>query len=102
MDTFLHHGTFESFAARSGLRRGLDLSLVLLRLPTRMDNYAYSHGLETVRDLVRLDPATLLRVRNLGRVSLQQTRDVLERLLGRTWEAVRDELTMTETPRLHG
>lgn len=79
----------------------LELSLCRLRLPTRMDNYAYSHGLETVGDLARLDPASLVRVRNLGRVSIKQTRAVLERLFGRSWESVREELCRFEGERLH-
>lgn len=102
MDTFLPPSSFESFSARPSIPSGLDLSLGLLRLPTRMDNYAYSQGLETVRDLVRLDPAMLASVRNLGRVSMRQTREVLERLLGRTWEAARAELTRLEGVRFDG
>lgn len=100
MDSTPPHGSRESSEPRTFSRSTLDLSLAFLRLPARMDNYAYSHGLETLYDLIKLDPATLLKVRNLGRVSLQQTRAAVERVLGRPWEVAREELSRLEAAAL--
>jgi hypothetical protein len=57
-----------------------------------MDYYSIDHGLVTVRDLVALAPGDLLREKNMGKRTLADTRAVLERFLGTTWEQAHDEL----------
>jgi Sigma-70, region 4 len=57
-----------------------------LQLPARMVNFAAEHKLGTLADIAKLHPAALLLERNLGRGTIAKTREVLEPILGTTWE----------------
>jgi hypothetical protein len=63
-----------------------DLALADLDLPTRMAYWVHRKGLTTLRELARFTPAALLAEWNLGRLSIKQTRAVLEPHFGCSWE----------------
>lgn len=64
----------------------LDRKLLELDLPTRAANWAERQGIETVRELVAWDPVAFANERNVGRRTVRETRELLEALLGCTWE----------------
>lgn len=64
----------------------LNEPLDTLALPTRMLTVATRLGLATVGDLARRHPAGLLLEKNLGRSTIKETREALERALGMRWE----------------
>lgn len=68
-------------------------SIDTLSLPTRMANATARLGLSTVGDLARRHPTSLLLERNLGRTTVADTREVLERAIGMRWEDATAELT---------
>ena len=68
-------------------------SIDTLSLPTRMANATARLGLFTVGDLARRHPTSLLLERNLGRTTVAETREVLERTIGMRWEDATAELT---------
>jgi hypothetical protein len=57
-------------------------------LPTRMRNWADAHGVETLGALARIPPDELMGQRNLGRLTIHQTRKIIEARLGVRWEDV--------------
>ncbi len=67
--------------------------ITTLSLPTRMANATARLGLATVGDLARRHPTSLLLERNLGRTTVADTREVLERAIGMRWEDATAELT---------
>ncbi|HEY5375686.1 MAG TPA: DNA-directed RNA polymerase subunit alpha C-terminal domain-containing protein, partial [Polyangiaceae bacterium] len=65
----------------------LDRALQSLPLPTRTLNWAARNEISSVRELVAWKPETFENEKNIGRGTIQETREVLESLLGCTWEA---------------
>lgn len=51
-----------------------------LELSTRLYNCLFYAGLERIRDIVRKTPSELLRIRNLGRKSLKEIMDLLDKM----------------------
>lgn len=79
----------EADATSPDLSRVLATPLLdLLDLPPRISSFAYAEGLETIGDLARIPPSTLLAGRNLGRTSVGITRRLLEERMGVAWEDV--------------
>jgi hypothetical protein len=76
-------------ASSADLRTVLSTPLLdLLDLPARVAAFAYAAGLETIGDLARIPPETLLGERNLGRTSIAITRRLLEERMGVAWEEI--------------
>ncbi len=78
-------------------------SLESLPLPTRMATVARRLDLHTVGDLARRHPSALLLEKNLGRSTIRETREVIERVIGMRWEDasmldVSDDDDFDETP----
>jgi len=90
-------GDFEGSKAEAGLddalRSRLDLELRALGFPTRLVNWARRKKLTRVSELVRFRPAELRAEPNLGRTTIAQTRRVLERTFGSTWEELHTALS---------
>lgn len=63
--------------------------LLDLEFPTRTLNWAARKGIVTVGELVAIDPELFAQERNVGRLTVRQTRAALEEALGRTWEQAR-------------
>jgi Sigma-70, region 4/Bacterial RNA polymerase, alpha chain C terminal domain len=63
----------------------------LLRLPTRMANWAARNGIATIGQLVALRPERLLHEPNLGKLTVEQTARLIETRLGRPWESFASE-----------
>src|SRR5262249_37474052 len=57
-----------------------------LLLPTRMYNWARKHGVTSLAQLAAIRPGHLVGQPNIGRRTLRQTRNVIERTLGVRWE----------------
>lgn len=64
----------------------LEQELEALEFPTRALNWAARKGIRTIGDLVAWDPAEFASERNVGRLTLRQTRAALEEALGTSWE----------------
>lgn len=62
------------------------------RLPTRMLNWLQRNRVETVEELIALDPQALLKEKNLGRKSVADTAAVIEAKLGASWQQLRGNL----------
>jgi DNA-directed RNA polymerase subunit alpha len=62
------------------LQRKLDMTIEELDLTVRAQNCLESENIQTVRDLITRSEAQLLAVRNLGKTSLQDIKEKLERL----------------------
>ncbi|MEN9580525.1 MAG: hypothetical protein RJA70_3534, partial [Pseudomonadota bacterium] len=65
----------------------LDRELQMLPLPTRALNWAARRGVATVRELVTWRPEAFEQEKNVGRGTVLETREVIESLLGYSWEA---------------
>jgi hypothetical protein len=78
-------------------RSPLDGAIYTLELPTRALNWAERRHITTVRDLVAWDPEDFAKERNVGRRTVRETRELLEALLGCTWEAARAALRSGQT-----
>jgi hypothetical protein len=63
-----------------------DVDLDAVVVPARISYYAYSKGIQTLRELARIPPEKLLAKPHLGRLTIAQTRAVIERRLGAAWE----------------
>lgn len=89
-------GDFEPSRTAAGfdeaLRSRLDVELRALGFPTRLVNWARRKSLTRVSELVRFRPAELRAEPNLGRTTIAQTRIVLERTFGSTWEELHDAI----------
>jgi mRNA-degrading endonuclease RelE of RelBE toxin-antitoxin system len=59
--------------------------LFQLPFPTRLLNWADARGVLTVQQLLRFTPDALLAERNLGRKTVTETRELVEKLLDRAW-----------------
>src|SRR5690606_34379112 len=57
-----------------------------LEFPTRALNWADRNGVTTIAELVAWDPALFARERNVGRLTLRQTRAAVEEAVGMSWE----------------
>lgn len=64
----------------------LDKKLEDLDLPTRAANWAYRKEIDTVRELVGWHPDVFENERNVGRRTVRETRELIETLLGCSWE----------------
>ncbi|RYZ09241.1 MAG: hypothetical protein EOO73_05630 [Myxococcales bacterium] len=64
----------------------LDRDVQSLPLPTRALNWAARREVATVRDLIAWLPEALESEKNVGRRTVRETREVLEALLGHSWE----------------
>jgi superfamily I DNA/RNA helicase len=64
----------------------LATQLSSIDLPTRMQNFVELVGIETLGELVRRSPQDLMQERNLGRKTIKDTRALVERLTGSSWE----------------
>jgi hypothetical protein len=64
----------------------LDRGVQTLALPTRALNWAARSEITTVRDLVAWLPDAIEAEKNVGRRTVRETREVLEALLGHSWE----------------
>lgn len=64
----------------------LDRDLQTLPLPTRTLNWAARHEVAIVRQLVAWHPEAFEQEKNVGRSTVRETREVLESLLGHSWE----------------
>jgi superfamily I DNA/RNA helicase len=73
-----------------------DTQLDSLPLPTRMATWLEKKGFTTARELACVAPRELIAERNLGRRTLAETRVVLEKLLGCTWEEAAEAKRATE------
>jgi hypothetical protein len=78
------------------LEAGLSTPLALFPLPTRLANFVDRRGLQSLADLVRLSPESLLSERNLGRKSVQDARVAIHAALGTSWEDARRHLFRQE------
>jgi hypothetical protein len=65
----------------------LDRDVQTLPLPTRALNWAARREVTTVRDLVAWQPEAIEAEKNVGRRTVREMREVLEALLGHSWEA---------------
>lgn len=70
----------------------LDRKLFELEFPTRTLNWAERKGITTIAELVAFDPDAFAQERNVGRLTVRQTRAALEEALGTTWERARAAL----------
>ncbi|HET9952935.1 MAG TPA: DNA-directed RNA polymerase subunit alpha C-terminal domain-containing protein, partial [Polyangiaceae bacterium] len=70
----------------------LDTKLLDLKLPTRAQNWAERQGIDTLRGLVAWDPEAFVKERNVGRRTVQETRELLEARLGCSWESAHSAL----------
>jgi superfamily I DNA/RNA helicase/mRNA-degrading endonuclease RelE of RelBE toxin-antitoxin system len=68
-----------------------------LVLPARMVTWLNKKGLTTARELASIAPRELIAERNLGRRTLAETRAVLEKLLGFTWEEASEKKRAVES-----
>ncbi len=64
----------------------LDRDLQTLPLPTRALNWAARREVATVRELVTWKPEAFEQEKNVGRGTVRETREVIESLLGYSWE----------------
>jgi hypothetical protein len=64
----------------------LDRQVQTLPLPTRALNWAARREVVTVRDLVAWQPEAFESEKHVGRRTVRETREVLETLLGYSWE----------------
>lgn len=76
--------------------------LLYWSLPTRMRNWLENNGIETVGQLIALDPSLLLAQRNLGRKSIADTEDLIRFKLGESWAALREQLGAESGPEPSG
>ena len=74
-----------------------DTRLDSLPLPTRMLTWLEKKGLTTARELASVAPRELIAERNLGRRTLAETRAVLEKLFGCSWEDAATAKRATES-----
>lgn len=75
-----------------------DWPLDTLALPTRMRSWAERRGVTTLRQLAAFAPKALLEERNVGRLSIAETRAVIEAHLGAPWETLAAEITHDALP----
>lgn len=73
----------------SPLQALLQRRLYELEFPTRTLNWAERNGIATIGELVAVDPDIFAQERNVGRLTLRQTRAALEEALGVSWEQAR-------------
>jgi hypothetical protein len=64
----------------------LDRDVQTLPLPTRTLNWCARREVATVRELVAWQPEAFKDEKNVGRGTVRETREVIESLLGYTWE----------------
>lgn len=64
----------------------LTLPMRHVDLPVRASNWAEARDIETLGALVAWHPDVFAAERNIGRLTLAETRAVVEKLLGREWE----------------
>lgn len=64
----------------------LDRDLQTLPLPTRALNWAARREVRTVRELVTWKPDAFEQEKHIGRGTVRETREVIESLLGYSWE----------------
>jgi len=62
-----------------------EMSLRQLSLTKRMTNFVEDLEIETVRDLLALDPRALIERKNVGRKTIRDVKDILFKLLGVRW-----------------
>lgn len=76
----------------------LQRPLLELPIPIRALNWAERNGLRVLRDLVAWHPDAFANERYVGRLTVAETRVVVEGALGREWEEVWGELDEPKTP----
>ncbi len=76
----------------------LDMLIAAVELPTRMHHFADRKGIATLRELAAISPRDLVGEPNLARITLAQTRVVVEEMLGQTWEALAAQLSPGASP----
>lgn len=69
----------------------LAIPLESLSLPTRLFTWAERSGVTTLGELAARSPQSLLAEKNLGRTTIAQARNLIESLLGRSWEELAAE-----------
>ncbi len=80
--------TAEPNEANLSAESGQDTRLDTLLLPERVWSFIERRGLETVGDVIALDPASL-HEKNFGRRSLADLRAAVEQVCGTSWERAR-------------
>ena len=73
-------------APRRPRRLAEHTALESLRLPVRLLTWAHEKNVTTVAELSRIPPHEILAAPNMGRLTIAQTRAVIEPILGRSWE----------------
>jgi len=76
----------------------LTTPLSALQLPTRMLTWAARANVRTLGDLVRHDPRGLAAEQNLGRTSINQTRQEIQRITRKNWEELVGGEAFTNDP----